>query len=349
MKYAVWFVRLVFAAWFIPAGLNHFIPLFPQPMGNEPLSHELIVALLDSHLFDLVKAVEFLAGVSVLTGYYMPLMLVACMPVSFCVWYWDTPLQGWGSLSSIYGWAVLLTNSFLCLAYVRSYHAMLAVGSVPRPVSKKTFILAGRLLFGAWMLASGVAHFAGLPYPENLGQAPLAVELMRALADSRLLDVAMAIQLVAGLLIVTGIFVPLALCVVIPVNVCAAFWGVVLDHQPLGAALALLAVALNALLMLTWINSYKSMLQQRALALGETPEAGGNFDTLYAIPWGPISPVQFGIALIPLLLAATFYHFLVLGPSGKYALLILIYPAAVLVARLLQGLAQGGSANRSRT
>jgi hypothetical protein len=33
MKYAVWLVRLVFAAWMIPAGLNHFIPLFPQPMG----------------------------------------------------------------------------------------------------------------------------------------------------------------------------------------------------------------------------------------------------------------------------------------------------------------------------
>lgn len=30
MKYAVWIVRLVFAAWMIPAGLNHFIPLFPN-------------------------------------------------------------------------------------------------------------------------------------------------------------------------------------------------------------------------------------------------------------------------------------------------------------------------------
>ena len=62
MKYAIWFVRLVFAAWMIPSGLNHFVPLFPQPMGTKPLSHELIVALLDSHLFDLVKAVEFIAG-----------------------------------------------------------------------------------------------------------------------------------------------------------------------------------------------------------------------------------------------------------------------------------------------
>jgi hypothetical protein len=132
MKYAVWFVRLIFAAWMLPAGLNHFILLFPQPLGNEPLSKELFIALFDSHLFDLVKAVELIAGISVLTGFYMPLALVLCMPVSFCVWYWDTPLQGWSSLSSIYGWAVLLCNVFLCLAYLPSYRAMFILRATPK-------------------------------------------------------------------------------------------------------------------------------------------------------------------------------------------------------------------------
>ena len=76
MKYAVWFVRLVFAAWMIPAGLNHFLPLFPQPMGSQPLSMELIIALLDSRLFDIVKAVELIAGIGVLFGFYTPLVLL---------------------------------------------------------------------------------------------------------------------------------------------------------------------------------------------------------------------------------------------------------------------------------
>jgi uncharacterized membrane protein YphA (DoxX/SURF4 family) len=131
MKYALWFVRLVFAAWMIPAGLNHFIPLFAQPMGTKPLSHELIVALLDSHLFDLVKAVELLAGLSVLTGLYTPLALVMCMPVSFCVFYWDTPLEGWTSRAAIFGSCVLLCNVLLCLSYVRTYRSMFAVRSQP--------------------------------------------------------------------------------------------------------------------------------------------------------------------------------------------------------------------------
>jgi uncharacterized membrane protein YphA (DoxX/SURF4 family) len=132
MKYAVWFVRLVFAAWMIPAGLNHFVTLFPQPMGSKPLSHELIVALLDSHLFDLVKAVELIAGLSVLTGLYTPLILLICMPVSFCVFYWDTPLEGWGSRASIFGESVLFCNVFLCLVYIRSYRSMFAMRAQPR-------------------------------------------------------------------------------------------------------------------------------------------------------------------------------------------------------------------------
>lgn len=132
MKYAVWFVRLVFAAWMIPAGLNHFVPLFAQPMGSKPLSHELIVALLDSHLFDLVKAVELLAGISVLTGFYTPLALLMCMPVSFCVFFWDTPLEGWTSRAAIFGSSVLLCNVLLCVAYAGSYRSMFAWRSAPR-------------------------------------------------------------------------------------------------------------------------------------------------------------------------------------------------------------------------
>ena len=132
MKYAVWFLRLIFAAWMIPAGLNHFVPLFPQPMGSQPLSHEMIVALLDSHLFDLVKAVELLTGICVLTGTFVPLALVMCMPVSFCVFYWDTPLEGWGSRASLFGETVLIVNLLLCLAYVKSYRSMFALRSKPR-------------------------------------------------------------------------------------------------------------------------------------------------------------------------------------------------------------------------
>ena len=121
MKYAVWFVRLVYAAWMVPAGLNHFIRLYPQPPGNEPLSIEVFTVLLDSGLFTLVKAVELAAGIMLLLGWRVPLALIMVLPVSFTVWYWDTELQGWWSVSAIYGWAVLGCNVLLILAYWDSY------------------------------------------------------------------------------------------------------------------------------------------------------------------------------------------------------------------------------------
>ncbi len=124
MKYAVWFVRFVFGGWMVPAGLNHFIPLFPQPQGSG-LSGEVFKALFDSHLFDMVKAVELIAGICVLTGFYTPLALVMCMPVSFCVFWWDDPLSGWGSAANPFGQAVLLCNCLLCLAYIDYYQGML--------------------------------------------------------------------------------------------------------------------------------------------------------------------------------------------------------------------------------
>ena len=126
MRYAVWFVRVIYAAWMIPAGLNHFIRLYPQPIGNQPLSIEVFTALLDSGLFTLVKAVELVAGLAVLFGFRLPLMLLMVLPVSFTVWYWDTELQGWWTGSAVYGWSVLSCNLCLCLAYWESYRPMFA-------------------------------------------------------------------------------------------------------------------------------------------------------------------------------------------------------------------------------
>jgi hypothetical protein len=132
----------------------------------------------------------------------------------------------------------------------------------------RALVLAGRLVFGAWMLANGLGFFLSL-WPMPTGHEPLAIQLMDAFVHSKMFNVAMAIELVAGGLILTGLFVPVALCVVMPVSTCALYWSLVLDHDPLGAVLALLAFALNGLLMFAYIDYYRGALQRRALTLGE--------------------------------------------------------------------------------
>ncbi len=195
----------------------------------------------------------------------------------------------------------------------------------------KHLALIARVVFGAWMLANGVNHFLGQPlYPEPVGHEPLAIQLMTALVHSRLFDVAMAIQLVAGALILGGVLMPVALCVVMPVSVCAAFWAVVLDHQPVAALLALVAVALNALLCLAYIDYYKDMLVQHA---NTVDEAAASYDKTYAHPTGRTTQRNYAIALVPLVAAAAFYHFIAKsGLNGEWVLATLLYPGIVLNA-----------------
>ena len=137
----------------------------------------------------------------------------------------------------------------------------------------KTALLAGRLLFGAWMLANGLSHFFGPFWPAPTGTEPLAAQLMHALADIGLLDIAMGIQLGAGACLLAGVFVPAALCATMPIAVCAAYWAVILEREPVGALLALVAVALNGLLMLAHLEHYRGVLERHALAIGEAEEA----------------------------------------------------------------------------
>jgi uncharacterized membrane protein YhaH (DUF805 family) len=199
----------------------------------------------------------------------------------------------------------------------------------------KLLVLVGRLVFGAWMLANGLNHFFVSLYPEPSGHEPLAVLLMTALVHSRLLGVAMAIQLVTGALILAGLLVPVALCVVMPISVCAVYWAVILEHQPLGAILALAALALNGLLMLAYLDYYRGVLERRAVTLGEREEGVMSYEAFFANPNGRTSRGGFVRALVPLLAVAALYFFLVKGRNGEWVLVTLLFPAAVLQARRL--------------
>jgi uncharacterized membrane protein YhaH (DUF805 family) len=204
----------------------------------------------------------------------------------------------------------------------------------------KPLILIARLIFGAWMLANGANHFFFSLWPTPTGHEPLAIQLMAALVHSRLFDVAMVIQLVTGALILTGFFVPVALCVVMPISTCALYWSLILDHQPLGAAAALAVFVLNALLMFAYLDYYKDVLQSHAVALTESLEKGSSFDLRFVNPSGRTSRTQFVPALITLLAVLAFYAFRVTGLTAHWCMLMLVFPAVVLHARRLHDMGQ---------
>ena len=347
MKYAVWIVRFWYAGWMIPAGLEHFIHIYPQPgyYTTLPLAHEMLFALLHSHLFDIVKAVELLTGIAVLLGFYTPLMLLVCMPVAFCVFWWDAPLSMWNWGSIIAGGRVLASNVLLSVAFINCYRAMFPLRSRPQALgaastaqtamsqATQQLVLVCRTIFGAWMLINGANYLFFSLWAVPTGHEPLAVELMGAFAHSGLLTVAMLIQLVTGALILTGFFVPAALCVVMPTSTCALYWAL-LEHQPLPLVLALVAFALNGLLMLAYLDYYKGALQRSALTLGESGHAM-TWDTLFVNRKGRTSREHFTAAVIPLAIVVWFYARSGPNEYAPWDLLVLMFPAVVLHGRRL--------------
>ena len=335
MKYAVWFVRLIFAAWMIPAGLNHFLPLFPQPMGTQPLSMELIIALLDSRLFDIVKAVELLAGIGVLFGLFTPLALLVCLPVSFGVFYWDAPLEGWSSGASTFGYATLLCNSLLCLAYYKYYLPMFTVKT--EVGERKQLVMAARIVLGALLVlyAANTLFLGSAP----AGSQPLSELLMTSLVNSRLLYVALVVQLVAGVLLLANLLVPLALCAQMMISANALFWALFLEQSPLGAMLALVVFALNGLLMLAYLPYYRDILQRYTHAAGEEPGLA-NYDALMVNNDGTTTKGNYIPAMATVLVSIGFYAYFVPGGSGIFSMFVLLYPLFTLLIRRFRDMGQ---------
>lgn len=201
--------------------------------------------------------------------------------------------------------------------------------------------LTMRLALGAALVFAGINHFIFELVPMPSGEQALAAQLLAAFAHSGLLDIAMAVLLVAGVLILAGLFVPLALCLVMPISTCAAYWAVILEGDLPLAVLTHAMLALNALLMLAYLDAYHGTLRRDTLALGDAPGDGMSFETTYARLVGGISPMQFAVGLLPLLAAAALYHFIVPSLLALYSLGVLAVPAAVLLVRLIQG--RGGA------
>jgi uncharacterized membrane protein YhaH (DUF805 family) len=198
----------------------------------------------------------------------------------------------------------------------------------------------GRTIFGAWMLINGANYLFFAFWSLPMGHAPLAVELMAAFVHSGLLSVAMVVQLVTGVLILTGFFVPAALCVVMPTSICALYWAL-LEHQPLSLVLALAAFALNGFLMLASFQCYKGAMQRTALTLGESAHPM-SWDTLFVDHKGRTSREHFMAAVIPLAIVVWFYTRSGPDQYALWAVLVLLFPAVVLHARRLHDMGHSG-------
>jgi hypothetical protein len=198
-----------------------------------------------------------------------------------------------------------------------------------------------RLLLGAVLVVTAIQYFLPplLPFlPAARWDDPMAIRLMTAFDKSGLLAVAKFIHLVAGLLLLSNRAVPFALAAIMPVNLCGLFISLVIEREPLIAALAVLTVALNALLMLAYLPSYRGVLAGGQVADDEGPEDGGNYDSLFVNPLSNAPPAAYPGAALVLAAALAFYWWVVPGLNSMTGLVTLAVPALLLAAGWVRAL-----------
>lgn len=125
----------------------------------------------------------------------------------------------------------------------------------------KYFPLIARVLFGLIFLVYGVIEFEPVPEP---GMGPEATAFIGALMDTGYLwQLLKVLEIVCGILLIFGLFVPLALVLLAPI----AFNGV-LFHLLLArdekTVVALAALALGIYLAWQYRSSFRGVLQPRA-------------------------------------------------------------------------------------
>jgi hypothetical protein len=127
MKHLLPAMRVLFGAWLLGAGINHFLLLiWPVPEGSEPLGIQLIGALAHSGLFDIAMGILLAAGALVLAGLLVPFALCMALPVVVGAAYWAVLLER-DPVPAVLALAALAFNVLLMLAYLDHYRGALRV------------------------------------------------------------------------------------------------------------------------------------------------------------------------------------------------------------------------------
>lgn len=140
--------------------------------------------------------------------------------------------------------------------------------TIAAPVSRKSAAarhatLVTRVLTGLLFTVTGLNGFLNfMPAPDPSTMAPAGVAFTTALyATGYMLQLSSGVQVVAGVLLVAGRFVPLALAVLAPMVV-----NIFLIHlflEPSGMVIALLVVAAEIGLAWAYRDKFRPMLQAR--------------------------------------------------------------------------------------
>lgn len=120
----VYIAQFFFGGWFLYNGLNYFFEFFPQPPGSSALAYQLISALIDTGLFAIVKILEAIVGVMLLSNRLVPLAIVLAFPISVSIAHMNFVNVG-DPLANGTAIVIVVLNAIMAIGYLDKFLPML--------------------------------------------------------------------------------------------------------------------------------------------------------------------------------------------------------------------------------
>lgn len=129
MSWAVLIVRWLVGLAFLVFGLNHFLTFMPapDPSAFPEAARHMMGALVPTHYLTVVKVLEVVGGLLLLTGRLAPLGLVVLVPVTVNIALWDALIVRY-AMPPV-GTILLALEGFLVWAYRRYFAGVLTTSA----------------------------------------------------------------------------------------------------------------------------------------------------------------------------------------------------------------------------
>lgn len=128
MRFAIIGARVILGLIFTVFGLNGFFQFIPNPEMNEPMTTFMMALAGTGYFMIVVKVVEVVSGLMILTGRFLPLGLILLAPVSVHILFVHLFLDQAGLAMAI---VIVVLQVFLAFAYRDSFSGVLNANARP--------------------------------------------------------------------------------------------------------------------------------------------------------------------------------------------------------------------------
>lgn len=137
----------------------------------------------------------------------------------------------------------------------------------------KTVVTLMRLFLGGWMIVSGYSYWAqklGLPpgFPQPLGTLALSNQMLVSMIETGLFDFVKSLEILGGLCLVFGVFVPAATLLLLPISAIvyynAIFLNLRTDRIFNPTYMGVMCLYMNVIIALAYTRYYLPMLSFRS-------------------------------------------------------------------------------------